>query len=215
MADNESSYCIKSEVYVGKGTYNSSSHLPIPTQAVLELTDCLNKTNRNITTDNYYTSISLAKELKECGVTLIGTMKKNKTCIPKLFLEAAKEGAIHYGFDHENDFYYQILSTMHLEEMKIEPNGKEEINDFYNQTKGGVDSHDHKCSLYTTARKTNCWPRRFFYGIIDSALMNAFIIMKKNDPGFAGNRDDERVFFLKSLSRSLIVPQAKSQLEII
>ena len=45
--------------------------------------------------------------------------------------------------------------------------------------------------------------------------MNAFVIMKKNDPDFAGNRDDERVFFLKSLSRSLIVPQAKSRLEII
>ena len=63
--------------------------------------------------------------------------------------------------------------------MKIEPNGKEEINDFYNQTKGGVDSHDHKCSLYTTTRKTNRWPMRIFYGIIDSTLVNAFVIMKK------------------------------------
>ena len=151
-------------------------------------------------------------------------MKKNKICIPKLFLEAAKEGTIHYGFDHENDFTLLLitpkdkkkvifLSTMHFEEIKIEPNRKEEINDFYNQTKGGVDSHDHKCSLYTVARKTNRWPMRIFYGIINSALVNAFVVMKKNDPGFAGNRNDERVFFLKSLSRSLIVPQAKSQLE--
>ena len=206
MADNESSYYIKSKVYLGKGTHNSNFHLPIPNQAVLELTDCLNKTNRNITTDNYYTSISLAKELKECGLTLVGTMKKKKTCIPKLFLVAAKEGIIHYGFDHENDFTLLsttpkdkkrmiFLSTMHFEEIKIEPNGKEEINDFYNQTKGGVDSHDHKCFLYNTARKTNRWPMRIFYGIIDSALVNAFVIMKKNDPGSAGNRDDQRVFF--------------------
>ena len=49
LANNESSYCIKSKVYLGKGTHNSNFHLPIPTQAVLELTDCLNKTNRNIT----------------------------------------------------------------------------------------------------------------------------------------------------------------------
>ena len=71
LADNESSYCIKSKVYLGKGTHNSNSHLPIPTQAVLELTDCLNKTNRSITTDNYYISISLEKELKECGLTVV------------------------------------------------------------------------------------------------------------------------------------------------
>ena len=34
-----------------------------------------------------------------------------------------------------------------------EDTGKEEINVFYNQEKGGVDSHDQMCSLYTTARK--------------------------------------------------------------
>jgi hypothetical protein len=31
--------------------------------------------------------------------------------------------------------------------------GKEEINVFYKQEKGGVDSHDQMCSLYTNAKK--------------------------------------------------------------
>ena len=48
------------------------------------------------------------------------------------------------------------LSTMHSEKKRDEDTGKEEINVFYNQEKGGVDSHDQMCSLYTTGgRKKN------------------------------------------------------------
>jgi len=44
---------------------------------------------------------------------------------------------------------------MHSEKKREEDTGKEEINVFYNQEKGDVNSHDQMCSLYTTARKTN------------------------------------------------------------
>jgi hypothetical protein len=37
-------------------------------------------------------------------------------------------------------------------------------------------------SLYTTAIKTSRWPNRFFYGIIDSAALNAFGIFTQNMP---------------------------------
>jgi hypothetical protein len=48
-----------------------------------------------------------------------------------------------------------FLSTMQSEKKRDVDTGKEETNVFYNQEKGGVDSHDQMCSLYTTARKTN------------------------------------------------------------
>jgi len=38
------------------------------------------------------------------------------------------------------------------------------------------------CSLYTTARKTNRWSMRLFYGMIDSAALNAFAIFSENAP---------------------------------
>ena len=44
------------------------------------------------------------------------------------------------------------MSTMHSEKWIEEDTGKEEKDVFYNQEKGGVDSHDQMCSLYTTAR---------------------------------------------------------------
>ena len=62
--------------------------------------------------------------------------------------------------------------------------GKEEIYVFYNLEKGGVDSHDEMCALYTTARKTNRWPMRVFYGIVDNSALNTFVIFTHNTPGF-------------------------------
>jgi len=77
---------------------------------------------------------------------------------------------------------------MHSEKKREEDIGKEEIDVFYNEEKGGVDSHDQMCSLYTAARKTNRWPMRLFYGIIDSAALNAFDIFTENVPNFENIR---------------------------
>jgi len=74
---------------------------------------------------------------------------------------------------------------------------KEKINVFYNQEKSGVDNHDQMCSLYTTARKTNRWPMRLFYGMIDSATLNTFDIFTENVPKFGAHKKDKRQKFLK------------------
>ena len=114
-------------------------------------------------------------------------MKKSKACIPLSFLAKADEGTVQYAFDHANNFtllsvvpkkHKRVLfmSTTHSEKKRDEDTGKEEIDVFYNQEKDGVDSHDQMCNLYTTARKTNRWPMRLCYGIIDSAALNVFVI---------------------------------------
>ena len=109
-------------------------------------------------------SIPLAMELKSRKLTLVGTMKKKKACIPPSFLAKADEGTVQYAFDHTNNFTplsvapkknkrVVFLSTMHSEKKRDEDTGKEEINVFYNHEKGGVDSQDQMCSLYTKAKK--------------------------------------------------------------
>ena len=105
-----------------------------------------------------------------------------------------------------------FLSTMHATTSQDTDTRKKEINVFYNHEKGGVDSHDQMCSLYTTARKTNRWPMKVFYGIVDSSALNAFVIFTHNVPGFGGNRKEKRLKFLKELFVLLIVPQAKRRL---
>jgi hypothetical protein len=127
--------------------------------------------------------------------------KKNTAFIPPSFLAKAYEGIVQYAFDHANNFTLLavapkknkrvvFLSTMHSEK-KADNTGKEYINVFYNQEKGGVDSYDHTCILYTTARKTNRWPMRLFYGKIDSAALNTFVIFIENVPNFGEHKKDK------------------------
>jgi hypothetical protein len=128
-------------------------------------------------------------EPKSRKFTLVGTMKKNEVCITPTFLVKADEGTFQYTFGHASNFTLLsvspkknkrvvFLSTMHSEKKRDEDTGEEDIKLFYNQGNGGVDSHDQKCSSYTTTRKTNRWPMRLFYGMIDSAALNAFVIFQ-------------------------------------
>jgi hypothetical protein len=59
------------------------------------------------------------------------------------------------------------------------------------------------------ARKTNRWPLRLFYGIIDSAPLNAFLIFTENLPNFGEHKKDKRRKFLKELALALIVPHER------
>ena len=95
-----------------------------------------------------------------------------------------------------------------------EDTGKEEINVFYNQEESGVDSHDQMFSLYTTARKTNLWPVRLFYGMIDSAALNAFVIFTENLSIFGEYKKDKWQNFLKELAVAMIIPHASQRLKV-
>jgi len=77
-----------------------------------------------------------------------------------------------------------------------------------------VDSHDEMCSLYTTARKTNRWPMRLFYGITDSAALNAFVIFTENVPNFGEYKKEKRQNLLKELVLALIIPHARQRFEV-
>ena len=85
-----------------------------------DLVPSVSGTSRNITTDNYYTSVPLAMELKSRKLTLIVTMQKNKACIPPSFLTKADEGTVQYAFDLAKNF--TLLSVARSEERRV---GKE------------------------------------------------------------------------------------------
>ena len=153
LADSQSFYSVSSKIYAAAKTHTPG--LPVPMQAVLDLITPISETNRNITTDNYYTTISLANELKSSQLPLVGTTKKNKHCIPSSFLTKADAGICQYAFDHANNFTLLsiapkknkrvvFLSTMHATRSQDSVSAKEEINFFYNHEKGRIDSHDQR-----------------------------------------------------------------------
>ena len=62
---------------------NASKNMQLSHKIVTDLTKPLRNSGRNITTDNWFTSFPLARELLLNNLTLIGTLKKNKKEIPK------------------------------------------------------------------------------------------------------------------------------------
>ncbi|XP_071056485.1 piggyBac transposable element-derived protein 4-like [Onthophagus taurus] len=203
--------------YVGKETRKRSDFL-LPTQYVLSLIEPIVGTNRNVTTDNWFTSLELARALLDRKLTLVGTLRKNKREVPPhmldvknlplmtaRFLYSPDETLL--SFSKRKNCNVLLLSTMHRTGEVDENTKVPEIINFYNHTKGGVDVFDMLCHKYTTARKTNRWPMRYLYGILDAAAVNAFVIFKFNH--IEKKHKFIRSEFLKKLAMQLLEPQLK------
>ena len=74
------------EVYCGKQPTGPHEVSNSPADIVERLISHLKGTCRNLTTDNWYTSYTLAMSLLQGKITLVGTLKKNKREIPAEFL---------------------------------------------------------------------------------------------------------------------------------
>ena len=55
---------------------------------------------------------------------------------------------------------------------------------------------------------------KLFYGIIDSAALNAFVIFTGNVPIFGERKKEKRQKFLKELDLALIIPHARQSFEV-
>lgn len=67
---------------------------------VRDLCERHERSNRNVTMDNFFTSYELAQEMFGNGLTVVGTVRKNKTFIPHEF-QANRQREIHtniFGF---------------------------------------------------------------------------------------------------------------------
>ncbi|UYV72389.1 hypothetical protein LAZ67_9002911 [Cordylochernes scorpioides] len=100
LADSRTHYMYNAMVYTGKYKTPKSKELSLPTQIVLDISQPLWKSNRNITADNWFTSIELVDKLKEHALIYLGTMRKNKPQIPPQFQPHPKResGTSIFGF---------------------------------------------------------------------------------------------------------------------
>lgn len=173
--------------------------------------------NRTITTDNYFTSYQLAQELIENGLTLVGTVRKNKTFIPPEFQANSRRevGSNLFAFRPKITLLSHVpkkkksvifLSTLHHSPL-VDDEGKAEINTFYNRTKGGVDILDQMCHTYSCQRGTNRWPFAFLMNLINVCGIAAFVIYNATHDIRQEQYSFERKKFLIALSEELVYDQ--------
>lgn len=85
ICDSETWYPLYAIPYLGRERYGSARRTNIAKDVVTELCQPFYKTNRNVTFDNFFTSLPLAQVLRSNGLTCVGTVRKNKAFIPKEF----------------------------------------------------------------------------------------------------------------------------------
>ncbi|XP_060809155.1 piggyBac transposable element-derived protein 4-like [Amyelois transitella] len=217
LTDAKMFYTTKMEVYVGKqpdGAYkvdNSAMAL------VSRLSEGIYGTGRNITCDNFFTSIPLLDKFEaEHRLSVLGTIRKNKKELPKTFTEirgrAEKSSLFGYRGNCSLVSYVPkkgknvlLVSSMHDDDKIDGVTGKPEMIIDYNMTKGGVDTVDKMCATYNVARGTNRWPMVVFYSLMNVAGINSFVIYMLNNP----DKKISRRVFIEALSYDLINAQLR------
>ena len=218
LVDAKTFYSCNLEIYAGKqpvGPFNLSNSA---TDVVKRIARPILNTGRNITMDNYFTSIPLLDELKNTyRTTAVGTLRKNKKEIPPFFLSTKDRPmpSSVFGFGEDMTILSYVpkkktkkivlmLSSLHHDDKIDQETGTEakpEIVTFYNSTKGGVDVVDQKKEDYSVSRITSRWPMRLFFSILNIAGINAQIIYKANTKTLIVRRT-----FLKEVALELVKP---------
>lgn len=216
LVDAKMFYTAKLELYVGQqptGPYKTdTSNISL----VPRLCEPVWESRRNVTTDNFFTSTELVnKLLKDYKLTLTGTLRKNKPQIPEEMKLKRPEKTSMFAFQETCTLVSHIprknknvflLSTMHRVDAIDRTTGKPDMIIDYNRTKGGVDTVDKLCAAYNCARITRRWPMVIFYGALNIAGINAYVIYKNNVQTKLG-----RGVFLENLGNQLLEPHTKKR----
>lgn len=156
---------------------------------VLSLCEKYLEDGRTIITDNFYTSVPLAKKLLSKKTHLVGTLRKNRRYLPKdvttkklkkreIFGQENKDGIVVFKFKDKKDIF--VLSTRH--KLNIVDTGKKNRNKenilkpeailYYNSGKAGIDLSDQLASYSTPVRKSIRW----YHKVMTEILLNTCVI---------------------------------------
>lgn len=218
MCDSANAYLCNAQIYQGKQF--EKAEVGQGKRVVLDLTSGITGSGRNVTTDNFFTSVPLCQELHKRNLTLLGTIRRNKPEVPPSF-QGSKAREVHstkFGFAKDSKIMMAsyvpkkgksviMLSSAHYNSsIEENPPFKPQLILDYNKSKGGVDTFDQCVKNYSSKRTTNRWPLALFYWIIDAAGYNSSICyMTKNQTIYQGSQ--KRRKFLFDLSEELVQPQ--------
>lgn len=217
--------CDSSNSYMLNGLIDMGIHRPeklvpgkIAEHYTLELCEPYLDSNRNITLDNWFTSMPLAEKLLKRRTTLIGTLRR-KGYVPNAMIDTKLSRPVEssiflfrpnmtlLSYKPKQNKVVLLLSSKHSTPVIGEKNKPEIIHD-YNNTKGGVDVMGNMCSRYSCSRKTQRWPLCLFYGLLNIATVNTFLLFRMKD----GSQKVRRTF-MHTLARELVRPWAKVRIQ--
>nr|XP_024654867.1 uncharacterized protein LOC112430683 [Maylandia zebra] len=187
--DLDTKYVCSASPYLGKDPSRQKGQR-LAENMVMKLMEPFWDDGRNVTTDNFFTSLSLSHRLLQHKTTLLGTVNKVQRELPQLAKDTAKREVFSTSVLRSGGVSLTIyapkktktvcvLSSMHQDVMigdgrKRKPNT---ITD-YNHMKCGVDVLDQMAWMYSVRAATRRWPVAVFYNMLDLAAVNAYILYK-------------------------------------
>ena len=215
--DADTSYPLKGDVYLGRQP-GEERDIGQGARVVKELVAPWRRSGRNVTADNFFTSVPLAEDLLTDGLTYVGTIRSNKPHIPDV-MRAANNRDVHsslFGFRNQVTIVSHVpkankavlaLSTMHHDSQTEGDDHKPQIILHYNATKSGVDNLDHLVTMYSCRRKVNRWPVVLFGNCIDVGAVAAFVCWVAKFPEWKSSEGKRRRrIFLLDVGESLVLP---------
>lgn len=221
LADACSYYTLNMEIYVGKQPDGPFVVDNSAFEVVQRLVLPIENSGRNVTIDNWFTSVPLMKSLLSRNITIVGTIRKNKKEIPPEFIVAKNRdtNTSLFGFSNEATLVSYVpkkgkvvtlLSSMHVGknadsiDVSTGDKRKPDIITFYNKTKGGVDKVDEMKQSYSVSRKSARWPLTIFFSLLNIAGINSQIVFQNNTKSNLKRRE-----YLKNLSKALVLDFVK------
>lgn len=182
------------KMYSGK---ERDPNCTVPTKIVMELSEKLLDNGRTAITDNYYTSLELARKLLDRQTHLLGTLRSNRKGNPtEVTKKALKVGEV-IGKENQEGICIMkwkdkrdvlMLSTKHSAETatvnrRTGPVQKPIAVIDYNAAKSAIDLSDQMSSYNSALRKTIKWYRKIAIELLlGTAVVNAhFLYQEVND----------------------------------
>ena len=189
----ETKYVLNAFPYLGKNEARPPS-IQLGHHVVSKLVEPFRNKGYNITADNFFSSVPLAKDLLKDKFTYVGTMRHNRKELPENIQEIEKKlPRYSSSFLRTEDgscslTVYKckpnksvlLLSTRHhsINTPESHPKKLPDSINFYNRTKVGVDSFDQMARLYTTRAGTRRWTMSVFYNLLDFCGINSCILYR-------------------------------------
>jgi hypothetical protein len=215
LAD-QNGFFVDGDVYLGRQNGQPAENNQ-GYRVVMQLCQRYYQTGRNVTMDNFFTNIPLAKELLCNGLTLVGTLRKNKPEVPSVFISQRPHLTSLFGYSGglqltsymaKKTKCVLLLSTMHnSNDIDVEESLKPLSILDYNTTKCFVDVNNQMVNTFSTRRKIRRWPMTVFFHILDLCAVNAYITWIKRNPTWEINqKEHRRTIYLKALALSMMRP---------
>ncbi|XP_028157151.1 piggyBac transposable element-derived protein 4-like isoform X1 [Ostrinia furnacalis] len=204
LCEATSGYQLKCLLYAGKSssmlTESTHGFTNCTAKVVLELMDGYLDVGHTLVVDNWYNRLSLTRFLKRRHTDVIGTMNRRLMNVPddiknlneKRMLRG-QQVARHCGdislIAWKDVKLVTVMSTYHNDLQSPSPTKQVDKKSIlkpntileYNKYMGGADSKDQKLSMYLLERKRGQkWYMKVFKRLLNTSLLNTFIIYTKN-----------------------------------